>query len=225
MLDREAAPLRARALEAIREKIVNNVYPPASRIKERDLCADFGVSRTVVREVLRQLETQRLVRIVPNIGPIVAELTLDDVRALYEVRVMLEATAGRLAAINATPGQLAALTEAYDRITLGTSLPLKSLLDLKNEFYKRLFEASGNFIMAEIFDNIQARLSQLRRLTLSADGRREQMVAELGVIVAAIRVGNADAAYAACEVHVRSAERTAMAGFDSLSADGAGRGA
>lgn len=216
MLDREAAPLRQRALEQTRAYIVNNIYPPGSRLKEKSLCDEFGVSRTVIREVLRQLETERLVRIQPNVGPIVVSLTLEDVRGLYQVRGVLEATAGRFAAEKATDVQLQRLVKLYNEIVGSPSRSLEELLARKTAFYDALVAASGNKFIGEMLANVQARISQLRRLTLSHPGRRDQMVAELGAIVQAIVDRSPDAAHSACIAHVKSAEAIAVAGFANM---------
>ena len=98
MLPREAAPLRVKAVNALRSKIVAGEYGPRVRLTEKNLEEDLGVSRTVVREALRQLESEQLISIEPNIGPSVRELTFDDVVNLYQVRGVLEGAAGGLAA-------------------------------------------------------------------------------------------------------------------------------
>src|SRR5690554_5491541 len=92
-------------------------FAPGERLIERELCEMTGVSRTVIREVLRELEADGLVRIVPNKGPVVAgPASVEDVRALYEARSVLEALAGRNFALYASDAEMRALRQALRRV-------------------------------------------------------------------------------------------------------------
>jgi DNA-binding GntR family transcriptional regulator len=102
---REAAPLRSQVVDLLRRAIVGAEFAPGERLTERVLCERFAVSRTVVREALRQLESEGLVTTVPQRGPVVAVLSAADAASLYEVRALLEALAGRAFAERATPRQ------------------------------------------------------------------------------------------------------------------------
>ncbi len=214
-IQREAAPLRAQAVDYLRSAIVTGAYAPGSRLIEKNLCEELSVSRTVIRESLRQLETERLVDIKPNIGPIVHLLTRQEAANLYEVRASLEALAGRLAARNATREQVARLREVVSTIASETqAAPLASTLKLKNSFYATLVEASNNPTIGELFDNVQARISELRSLTLRQDGRPAAMVIELNAIVEAIAAGDEEAASRLCQQHVEAASDIALSALD-----------
>lgn len=212
---RYAAPLRDQVVTAIRDAIIAGDHAPGSRLKEKDLCEQVGVSRTVVREALRQLETERLVRIEPNVGPVVAKLSRQDVSDLYQTREALESAAARLAALHAPPERITALRAAYDDIVVADSSDLQALLETKNRFYRALIEAAGNRVIGEMLHNVQARISQLRLLTLGSPGRHEHTVQELASVVEAIARKDSDAAVAATVIHVRNAATIALARTDS----------
>src|ERR1700734_3640856 len=103
IIARTAAPLRQQVVRLIREDILNGGLVPGQRLVESGLCEAYGVSRTVIREALRQLESERLITVMPNLGPIVTILTESEIRALYVVRGTLEGLAGELFALNASP--------------------------------------------------------------------------------------------------------------------------
>ena len=210
VITRQAAPLREQAVEAIRQQIVAAEYLPGSRLKEKDLCDALGVSRTVIREALRQLESERLIRLEPNVGPVVVTLSIKDAQDLYETRAALEGTAAKLAARVASPEQVEELTAVFDEITVADPTDLSGLITLKNNFYTALIEASGNAVIGEMFHNVQARISQLRRMTLGEPGRHARTLQELAAVLEAIKAGDGDAAFAATVVHVKSAESIAM---------------
>jgi DNA-binding GntR family transcriptional regulator len=85
--------LREMALERMRRAIINGVFEPEQRLVERALCEQLGVSRSVIREVIRHLEAEGLVTMLANKGPIVARLDWEDARQIYAVRAALESTA------------------------------------------------------------------------------------------------------------------------------------
>ncbi|MGO1393357.1 GntR family transcriptional regulator [Agrococcus casei] len=210
MLQRQAAPLREQAVIELRSQIVSGALAPGIRLKEKDLGDLLGVSRTVVREALRQLESERLVRLQPGSGPIVAELTRDEARQLYEVRAALEGAAARLSARNATDAQIDRLREALEAVAGRASSDLVPMLELKNRFYDALIAASGNAIIGEQLDGVQARISQLRAVTLSHPNREGTMLHELTAVIDAIASHDADEAYRLSVAHVMAASAIAL---------------
>ncbi|SDR84855.1 GntR family transcriptional regulator [Agrococcus carbonis] len=213
-LERRAAPLREQAVEAIRASIVRGELQPGARITEKAVEQRLGVSRTVVREALRQLESERLIRIQAGSGPVVAELTADEARQLYEVRAALEAAAARLAAKRADTQRIGALQQAFARIGDEPPATLEELLEVKNDFYDALIAASHNAIIGEQLANVQARISQLRAVTLSSPDRHRAMRAELAAVVDAIARGDVDSAYDLSVAHVMAASAIALKHLD-----------
>src|SRR6202158_526809 len=92
-IERSAAPLRRQVLDELRQSIIAGRLAPGSRLIERELIAMMGVSRTVIRDALRQLESEGLIAIIPNKGPVVRELTLAEAKDLYSIRAVLEGLA------------------------------------------------------------------------------------------------------------------------------------
>lgn len=213
MIERQAAPLRTQTVDALREGIVRGRFRPGERLKERPLVEELRVSRTVIREALRQLESERLIRIEPQVGPMVVRIGADEARQLYEVRAALEATAARLAAKRRTADELAGLQASLRSIERRLE-PLSDLLAAKREFYDALIRSSHNPIIGEQLAGVQARISQLRRVTLSEPGRGPVMLEELERVVGAIEHGDADAAYSASIDHVAAAQSIAMKHFE-----------
>jgi DNA-binding GntR family transcriptional regulator len=195
----------------LRDAIVGAEFAPGERLIERKLCDRFEVSRTVVREALRQLESEGLVEMVANHGPVVASLSVADAEALYEVREVLEAMTGRAFALRATPAQrtelkrrLKACEAALDRGGL------VRILTTKDDFYDTLLEGAGNPVTRSMLLGIHARTSLLRSLTLQAPGRSAHTRRELRAITDAATSGDAERAWAVCADHVRRAAAVAM---------------
>lgn len=172
---KSAAPLRRQVLDELRQSIIAGRLAPGARLIERELIAMMGVSRTVIREALRQLESEGLVSVVPNKGPIVRELTLGEARDLYSIRAVLEGLAARLFAesakdcdIQRLEQELQATAEAY----AGGDTEL--ILTSKNRFYEVLFEGAGSETLSSMLNTLHVRIWRWRAVGLSHPRRAEQ---------------------------------------------------
>ena len=204
------ATLREIALDRMRRAIFSGLFEPGERLVERTLCVQLGVSRSVIREVIRHLEAEGLVEMLAKQGPIVALLDWNDARQIYDIRAALESTAvadcARLA--DATvKARLAAALDELDRISKRNSPP--AIVDATTEFYKIIFEASGHNIAWDIVSRLNSRISRLRVMTLSTTNRTVSGPAQIREIFLAIERNDADAAAAACRAHIAAAARIA----------------
>lgn len=210
-VERVAAPLRHSVTENIRYAIATGRYKGGERLPERELCELTGVSRTLIREALRQLESEGLIEVVPHRGPVVATLSADQARDIYEVRILLEGLACKLFAENASDAQRASLAQAFER--LRTSLEVQdpmARLDAKNRFYDCLVEGSGNGALGLSLKMLNARIMLLRATSLQAPGRSRESMRELTELMEALQSKDGEAARKAAARHVESAAAAAM---------------
>jgi DNA-binding GntR family transcriptional regulator len=194
-----AAPLRQQVLDGLRQAIIDGRLAPGARLTERELTEMMGVSRTVVREALRQLETEGLIENIPNKGPVVRTLSLDEARDLYSVRAVLEGFAARLFADKATEAQIGRLDEALVRVVAAyDSGDASAVLDSKNSYYGVLFEGAGSETLSSMLATLHARIWRWRALGLThprrSDDRSRESVVSLQAVLGAIRSRDGDAA-------------------------------
>lgn len=209
-IKRPKKSLRELAQDAVREAILDFRFAPGERLVERTLCDQLGVSRTVVREVLRYLEAEGLVEVTPNRGPIVAQIKPEDAEQIYELRSMLECVAARACAEAARPADLLILEEAVGE--LWTALQAQDpriSLKATGKFYKHMFRIAGKRIAWEMVESLNVRINALRALTIASPERRSAAAAEMQKLFDVIASGDADAAEAACAEHIESAARVA----------------
>ena len=198
-IQRDAAPLRRQVVERLREAIVSGQLPPGARLIERELTASMGVSRTVIRETLRELESEGLVALIPNKGPIVRELTLAEAADLYAIRAVLEGLAARLFAARAAPPQLARLARALDVTAKAYEQedPAK-IFRAKDAFYSVLFEGAGSETLSLMIGTLHGRISRWRSLGLGhprrSPSRSRETIKNLRALVSALRKRDADQA-------------------------------
>lgn len=215
IISRTAAPLRQQVVRLVREDIVEGRLPPGVRLVESALCETYGVSRTVVREALRQLESEHLVNVVPNAGPIVAVLTEAEIRAIYVVRATLEALAGKLFAENATSAHRKAFVKLGKRLDKEYRKGnVESREAIKAEFYECLMEGAQNEVLTESLRAMHARIAIFRRFAFIDEARTEPSLIELETIIKAAAVDRDPAAgWAACEHHILLAGELAIAEY------------
>ena len=214
---RVAAPIREKVLEVLRNAIVEQHLPPGHRLIERELIEQTGVSRTTVREALRELAAEGLVTTIPQKGAIVAMPTADEAADLYEVRAVLEALAGRLFVLNATQADVDQLRAAFaevQRVTVDGG-DIRAMLQAKDRFYDVLLRGSGNDAVYRILAALKARVGLLRTTSLSQRGRPKRAVAEIRAILRAVEVGDGEAAARACAEHVEQAAATGLKGLSN----------
>ena len=215
-IERVQKTLKELALERMREAIVNLHFEPGERLVERSLCDQLGVSRSVVREVLRHLESEGLVESTPHHGPSVAVLDRETAEQIYEVRAHLEAIGARAFAEQASELELQRLKRDMavleDSLIQGTP---ETLLGAITAFYETMFLCSGKAVAWAILQPLNARINSLRRMTMLSDGRAQQSMQEMRAIMAAITARDPDRAEAACRDHVRKAAEVANSVFDS----------
>jgi DNA-binding GntR family transcriptional regulator len=202
--------LREIALDRVRRAIIAGVFEPGERLVERTLCEQLGVSRSVIREVIRHLESEGLVEMLAKQGPIVAHLDWNHARQIYEIRSALESTAvadcARVANAE-TKKRLASILNELDRNSMKNDPP--TVLDATTEFYELIFRTGGHDIAWEIVSRLNSRISRLRVMTLSTANRSVSGPARLHEIFSAIERNDPDSAAKACREHIAEAARIA----------------
>ncbi len=202
-VDRTSRTLRELAVERLRDAILDGQFGPGERLVERVLCDRLGVSRTVVREALRHLEAEGLVDVVPQRGPAVARLDGAQAAQIYEIRASLEALAARAAAERATPADVARLTEANDVIQVAFAAGNgRGILKATSDWYELLFRIADKPMAWQVVQGLNARISQLRAMTVSQPDRAGDAGAEMRLIIDAIAASDGDAAARASFDHV-----------------------
>jgi DNA-binding GntR family transcriptional regulator len=213
-VERVAAPVRQQVSDLLRKEIIAMRLRPGQRLVERELVERIGVSRTTIREALRELAAEGLVTTIPQKGAIVAVPSWTEAAEVYEVRALLEGAAAREFAERADDLQVAALRQAWLQMKTDAASDVGDdhlgLLAAKNHFYEVLLDGAANATIRQIIEGLQARVAVLRNESLRAPGRPEQSIHEIGVIVDAMERRDPGAAAAAASFHVRQAAAAAF---------------
>jgi len=209
---RVAAPIREQVSTVIREAILDFRLRPGQRLVERELIEQLGVSRTTVREALRELVSEGLITIVPQKGAMVSTADPAEAEVLYDCRAVLEPMLVERFVLRATDQQIEELgtAVAYFSTATAASDDIRGILAAKDLFYKVLEEGAASTTLRELNEGIRARVRVLRATTMSEPGRAAQVADELSLIVDAAKRRDARGAAEAAESHVRIAAGHAL---------------
>lgn len=140
----------------LRAKIVNKQLKPGERLPEVKISKEMGVSRTPVREALRKLTSEGLVRIIPNSGARVTAPSLSEIEGAYNVREHLEALSVQLACHNGIDRRTAERFEEVirDEEFAFRARDIEASLEANNNFHKLIADASKNIVLIEYVENI-----------------------------------------------------------------------
>ncbi|GAA1393553.1 GntR family transcriptional regulator [Luteococcus peritonei] len=204
--------LRDHVVEVLREQIVSGELEPGTRLRERALSEQFGVSRVPVREAILVLEQQRLVITEPRVGATVTSLTARDVTELFDLRLAFEPLTARLAARSRTTEDLAVLDEDHDRATrAATTGDAASGSRANADFHRDLILASHSELLQQVVGPLDSIIQRLFRQTIT---RHEgDLCRDHAHILEAVRSGDEELAAFWAVRHVESTREHSIALF------------
>lgn len=201
--------LRGKVFEKLREDILSGVYKDHDELKEVTIGEELGVSRTPVREALRQLELEGLVKIIPNKGAYVTAITQKDVKDIYMIRSMMEGMCTRWATEHITQEQIEELEEiillSEFHLKKKTGVKAEQVSELDGKFHQILYEASNSRIMERTLSDFHKYVKMARKMSVRSSDRAEKSIEEHKHILEAIRSKDADSAERLANEHIMNA--------------------
>lgn len=195
--------LGQKVFQTIREDILSGKYGKDEELKEKTIGEELGVSRTPVREALRQLELEGLVTIVPNKGAYVVGFSVQDIQDIYEIRSVLEGLCARRAARHATKEQI----EELEEILFLTEFHVKKghmeqMVELDTRFHEILYEACQSKILEHALRDYHHYLERVRRVSLSSEQRSVKSNEEHRQILEAVKERDEKKAEQLANLHI-----------------------
>ena len=203
--------LREQAYERIRADIFEGVLRSGDALSEGRLARVYGISRTPVREAIKQLSEVGLVRLVPRRGAFVSEIAPHDVAEIYELRELLDGFAARVAAEALTDEELAELRdEAARAIELLRDGKSREAFELAVGTHRRITRAVRNGRLLRMLGQLEDETRRLSHLAFRAGGRIEAVLREHRQIVDALSRRDPEAAEEEMRAHVRADRDAAL---------------
>jgi len=206
--------LREVVFDTMREAILQQVIKPGERLMECRLADDMGVSRTPIREAIRQLELDGYVIMVPRKGAYVAEISLRDIHEVYEIRAALEILASGLAAERATPQEIEQMEMCifHEAEVLNTDDIIKTV-EVDTELHNLIYKASRNDRLMATLNKLREQIYRMRVVSTSLPGRRVKSLGYHRDLVEAISQRDVELAEKIAGEHMQLAEQSLILHF------------
>lgn len=203
--------VRDSAIQMLRNAIITGEIKAGTRLIERELCDALGVSRGSVREVLRQLETERLITVETRKGFVVASLSPKQISDIYDIRMLLEAYVAQAFTEKATDDQVKVLKNIYDQLRKAIKANDKlSVLILIGDFNNYMADVVDSEAIRDTLQSLNARIASVRATAVAEPGRLDSFKGELDQIFGAIVARKPNLAKQAMETYVRAARDAAL---------------
>lgn len=214
-LRQEAAPLRNQIIAALRKAIELGVLAPGTRLIEKDLCEQLDVSRTSLREALRELQAVGILEYTPSRSLAVSAISREDAENVYRIRAALEALVVEQFIEKAGEAQIRALARDSE-VLKGAyrSGDLERIVVAKRDFYDRICSGAENPIAFDLINRLVLRTSSLRARSLGQKSRQQQSIREIEALVRAIERRDVEMARQIAADHVHHSERSALGPMD-----------
>jgi len=213
MAEFKTVSLADQVFERLENDIITGVYPRGELLTELKLVEQLGVSRTPIREALRRLEQERLIR-ESGKGSVVLGITVEDLVDIMNIRQRTEGLAAYYATKNLTPEglnilrQISELQEFYF-----TKKDVENLRQMDDRFHDTIYELSQRTIIRDILLSLHRKTMRYRRISIEDPGRLEHSIREHKAIFDAIASGNADLAAELTTRHIENAKENMIARF------------
>ncbi len=198
--------LGGRVFQRIREDILNGKYKENDELRENTIGKELGVSRTPVREALRQLELEGLVTIIPNRGAYVTGISHKDIWDIYVIRSMLEGLCARWAVEHITDAQLDELEETIllseFQMKKESGFSAEQIAALDGRFHSLMYEASGSRILRHVLADFHNYVQTARRSSVVSEDRARKSIREHRQILRAIRDRDGEMAEQLANEHI-----------------------
>lgn len=189
----------------LRDQIISLEFPPGERLSEARLAKHFGVSRSPVKEALKRLADEGLVRIRPQYGSFVAPISLTQALEFLEIRMLLEPHAARRAALNLSEEDLEHLQRVFDQVGAhppGTPEYAAAVWQADDELHRLIARACGNREILRILTSNHDHINRIRRATARYSHRLPSSLSEMKTILAALMRRDPDGASEAMRLHL-----------------------
>lgn len=196
-------PLSEKIAETIRTNILKGIIKPGERLVEPKLSEQLGISRTPIREALRNLESEGFIEIIPRRGAVVTQITDKDVDEIFIIKMRLESLAARLATERLTNADIEKMKDLALRVRESTS-KVGHKVNWNSEFHEVFIQNCGNDRLIKILAGLQQQFKRATVFSFSETGRTIEVAEEHQNIISAFESRDKDMAEKLVENHIRN---------------------
>ena len=206
IIENNSYSLTEKVFSEIEQAILSGIYSVGDQLVESKISLELGVSRTPVREALKQLELEGLVTTIPNKGTFVVGVSTDDILDIYTIRVAVEGISSQLAAERVSDSEIKELETLVELQEFYVSKgDILQLLQLDSKFHEIIYEISGSRVLKHTLASFHNQLKRARETSLLTAGRTIVAVKEHRDIFEAIAAKDSKKAKELTELHIANA--------------------
>ncbi len=205
-MEHKTISIAEQIFEQLERDILSGTYPRGEVLTETKLSEKLGVSRTPIREALRRLDQEHIIKMTTK-GAYVLGITKQDIDDIYEIRSRIEGLAAKLAAERATEEDIA---ELKNTVELQEFYTLKqdadNIKNMDSEFHRLMYQMSGSTPLYDTLEPLHKRIIKYRKASISSQTRAQESMQEHKAIYEAIAAHDGELAEKLVNEHVRKAQ-------------------
>lgn len=220
---KENKSLTSLIFEKIREDILNGRYITGDKLVENKLAEELGVSRTPVREALKQLELDGLVENIPNRGVVVNGISREDIDDILTMRLCIESLVGQWAAERISENEIKELEEIYDLMEFYTAKDdVEKIFELNTKFHETIYTSTKSRYLESVLKDFQLFIKTARNNSLKSQGRLSFALEEHKAILEALKSHNVEMTRVALLYHIEKSNKNIIIELEKEKAKEAG---
>jgi DNA-binding GntR family transcriptional regulator len=201
-----AASLSVKVFEVLEGQILNGTYAVGDQLVESKISLELGVSRTPVREALKQLELDNLVATIPNKGTFVVGVSTDDIKDIYTIRIAIEGISAMWAAERISDEKIKELENLVElQEFYSAKNEILQIVQLDTKFHEIIYDASGSRTLRNTLKSFHTHVKHARESSFLSAGRTKTAVEEHREIFEAIASHDGEKAKTLIENHITNA--------------------
>ena len=200
--------LTSKIFNILRDDILNEKYKEGEKLIEAKLAEELGVSRTPVREALKQLELDGIVENIPNRGVIVKGITKQDIEDIFTIRIAIEGIAASWAAERITDEEIHSLKETFELMEFyAYKKDLEKVAEYNTRFHEAIYRATKSRYLEQVLRDFQYYMKKTRRRSLQVEGRVERALEEHREVLEAFIARDKERAQKTLSYHVNNSKK------------------
>ena len=212
-----AFSLTVEIANTIRDRILKGEYGIGERIKENQIADELRVSRTPVREAIKQLEAEGLVETIPNRGSFCLGFTKQDIEDIYAVRTAVEILSVKWTVNKITDEEIKSLQDEYELMEFYTKKrDGERIMELNKSFHEIIYNASRSRFLIQILKSYQEYVQQTRKVTVYCNDNLDTILSEHYDILQAVKERNENKAADKVLIHLLNSQMRAEIGMEKI---------
>jgi DNA-binding GntR family transcriptional regulator len=211
----ERLTLADQVYSSIKKAIIEGDLRPGERLREVEVAASLGASRTPVREALSRLEQDGLVQSLKTGGSVVVELSISEMREIFDLIQVLETHAVRMASERITPKQLEKLDTVCSRAEQALKVDQDKVGELNRIFHELIIDAAGSQRLKLVIGNLRSSMQPYRALALQSNKFREHSVSDHRRVVNLLKLGESEKLGMLMAKHLAEAQEATLEGIEA----------